>query len=83
MTVTIELPPEVEANLSAQAQAEGLALPQYVERLLRRQVRRLPDRSMSAEERAAAWVEAAKNLPPTPVLPDWAMSREGIYDDHD
>jgi hypothetical protein len=83
MTVTIELPPEVEANLSAQAQAEGLALPQYVERLLRRQVVPLADRSLSPEERAAAWVEAAKNLPRTPVLSDRAMSREGIYDDHD
>jgi hypothetical protein len=32
MTVTIELPPEIEAGLLAQAKAEGLPLSQYVQR---------------------------------------------------
>ena len=60
----------------AKAQAEGVPLPQYVSNFLRKHI-------LSPEERAAAWVESAKNLPRTPVLSDWAMSRDGIYDDHD
>lgn len=78
MTVTIDLPPEIEANLLAKAQAEGVPLPEYVTNLLRRH-----GEFLSPEERAAAWVESAKNLPRTPVLSDYAMSREGIYSDHD
>jgi hypothetical protein len=76
MTVTIELPPEIEASLAAKAQAQGLPLPTYVTNLLRKVV-------LSPEERAAGWRESAKNLPPTPTLSDEAMSREGIYSDHD
>ena len=78
VTVTIELPPEIEANLVAKAQAEGVPLPQYVANLLRKH-----SEFLSPEERAAAWVESAKDLPRTPVLSDYAMSREGIYSDHD
>jgi hypothetical protein len=37
MTVKLELPPEVEAGLLAQAQASGLPLEAYVEQLLRQQ----------------------------------------------
>jgi hypothetical protein len=76
MTVTIELPPEIEASLVAKAQAEGLPLSQYVTNFLRKNI-------LSPEERAAAWRESAKNLPPTPTLSNEAMSREGIYSDHD
>ena len=38
MTVTIQLPSDIEADLVAQARDHGLELPQYVERLLRGQV---------------------------------------------
>jgi hypothetical protein len=78
MTVTIELPPEIEASLVAKAQAQGLPLPEYVTDLLRKH-----SVVLSPEERAAGWRESAKNLPPTPTLSDDAMSRDGIYSDHD
>jgi hypothetical protein len=35
MTVTLELPPDVEAGLMAQAQASGLSLEAYLEYLLK------------------------------------------------
>jgi len=38
---------------------------------------------MSPEERSAAWIEAAKDLPHTPPLSDEAISRESMYSDHD
>jgi hypothetical protein len=76
MMVAIELPPEIEASLMAKAQAEGVPLPQYVSNFLRKHI-------LSPEERAAAWVEATKNLPRTPPLSDEAISRENLYPDRD
>ena len=37
MTLTVEVPPDVEAGLLAQAQAQGLDLSHYVENVLRRE----------------------------------------------
>jgi hypothetical protein len=76
MTVTIEVPADIEASLAAKAEALGLPLPEYVTNLLRKSI-------LTPEERAAAWRESAKNLPPTPTLSDEAMSRDAIYSDHD
>ncbi len=81
MTVMIELPPEIESSLVAQAKAQGVALPRYVEQLLRE---RVPGRivgELSPPERAAAWRESVKGLPHTPPLSDEAISRESIYGD--
>ena len=38
MNVTLNLPPDVEAGLLAQAQAEGLAVSEYVQNLVRGQL---------------------------------------------
>lgn len=38
MTVTIELPPDIEAGLLAQARAEGLDVADYVQNLVHRQI---------------------------------------------
>ena len=38
MTVTIELPPDIEAGLLAQARAEGLDVANYVRNLIRKQI---------------------------------------------
>ncbi len=38
MTVTIELPPEIEAGLIAQAQAEGLGVADYLQNLVRKEI---------------------------------------------
>lgn len=81
MTVTIDLPPDIEADLVAQAQAQGLALPQYLEHLLREQIPARAVTSLSPIERAAAWRESVKDLPYTPPLSDDAISRENIYRD--
>jgi hypothetical protein len=79
MTVTIELKPEIEAGLAALAAAHGLALPQYVQRVLENQV--TPGRAtMSPAERAAAWRASTAGLPLRPPLSDEAISRASIYD---
>ncbi len=79
MAITIELPPEVEAGLSAQAKAYGVPLPRYLQLVLQNQVPARPGPTLSPAQRAAGWREAAKGLPHTPPLSDEAISRENVY----
>ena len=78
MTVTIELAPEIEAGLVALAKAQGLGLPQYVERVLTEQIS-VQTGPLSPAERAAAWLASTDGLPLTPPLSDEAISRENMY----
>jgi len=91
MTVTIELPADIEAGLLAQAQAEGLDVSDYVRNLVREQVAAKaanavssrPAHDLPPEEwvrRFEAWV--GSHAGNTVVLPDDAMERESIYGDH-
>jgi hypothetical protein len=92
MTLTIELPADIEAGLLAQAQAEGLGVSEYVRNLVHKQVATRgsvgadssrPGRDLPPEEwvhRFEAWV--ASHAGNTVVLPDEAMERESIYGDH-
>jgi hypothetical protein len=83
MTVRIELKPEVEANIAAQAQARGLSVEDYLQRVIEDQAGvqpndpGYPERLMRALDRLA---EMGKDLPP---LPSSALTRESIYQDHD
>jgi hypothetical protein len=81
MTVTIQLPPDIEADIVAQAQAQGLDLAQYVEHVLREQVPPRASATLSPAQRAEAWRQSTRGLPHTPPLSDDAISRESIYDD--
>lgn len=81
MTVTIQLPSDIEADLTAQARAHGLDLPQYVEHVLRERVPARTSSALSPAERADAWRESTRGLPRTPPLSDDAISRESIYGD--
>lgn len=78
MTVTIELAPDLEAGLAALAKAQGLGLPQYVQRVLKEQVSSQTG-GLSPAERAAAWLSSTEGLPLTPALSDEAISRESMY----
>ena len=85
MTLTIELSPEREAVLQAQARALGLSIEEWLLHLAEQQT---PSASFAhlqktdPEEwgrRFRAW--AGSHDPNTPVLSDEAMSRESIYPD--
>jgi hypothetical protein len=80
VTITIELPPEIEAGLAALAAEHGLALPQYLRRLLEEQVPARKAAPLSPAARAQLWRDSAKGLPHTPPLSDEAVSRESFYD---
>jgi hypothetical protein len=82
MGIQVELNPEIEAELKARAERDGLSLSQYVQRILEQQVPVLPSEStLTPEERARAFQDWAENFPyrrNTPLSDD-AISREAIY----
>ncbi len=80
MTVTIELPPEVEAGFAALAAKQGVALPDYLLHLLEEWMPPRKSASLSPDERARLWRKSSKGMPHTPPLSDEAVSRESFYD---
>ena len=83
MTVTLKLKPEVEAGLLAQAQASGMTLEEYLLSMVEGAVLLKAQESSSAEERAAAFEAWSAGHRPTPLLSDYAVSREAMYEGHD
>ena len=80
MTVILNLKPEVEARVVAQAQASGMALEEYLLSVVEGVVMSAAQISLSTEEWVAAfraWAEGHRN---SPLLSDYAISREGIYE---
>jgi hypothetical protein len=84
MTVRLNLTPEIEAGLLAQAQAEGLTLEQFLDRAVRSLAQpdtpAIPQDSEEWTRSFDAWVHShdQDNLP---ILSDEAISREFIYRD--
>ena len=60
MSVKIELPPEIEANLAAQAAAQGIPLPEYLRHVLEEQASAGAGNSLLPEERATVWRESVR-----------------------
>ena len=55
MTITLNLKPEVEAGLSAEARAAGMTLEDYLQQLVEREFSSEPIESGSAGESGAVW----------------------------
>ena len=83
MIITLDIPPEIEANLVAEAQARGLSLEAYVKELLQQRVRgRLAAdsaRRMTYEEWECDFEAFIDSFPQQPLLSDPAVSRDSIY----
>ncbi|HEV3039834.1 MAG TPA: hypothetical protein VHA33_18855 [Candidatus Angelobacter sp.] len=77
MTVTLTLKPEVEAGLQAQAQTQGVSLEEYILSMVEGAVLPAMQRTLSPEERAAAYEAWSASHRPTP---DFAVSRESMYE---
>jgi hypothetical protein len=77
MTLTIDLKPEVEAGLAAQARAKGVSVAEYVRSLLEQFAQSVSQ--MTGEQRVHALHEWAKGFPQVPPLSDEAISRESLY----
>ena len=80
MTLTLELPPEIEARFVAEAQAQGVPIDEFLKAYLIQHAPPVVSRDMSAEEwerQFRAWAESHdRSIPP---LSDEAVSRESIY----
>ena len=84
MAITLNLPPEVEARLAAQARALGLQLNAYVQTLLQQQAAmEHSGETINLEQFEAELDALARGSDELPYLPAEALRRESIYQDHD
>ena len=83
MTIQIELNPEMMERLAAEAEAQGLALEEYAERLLREAIATNgePRGQLSVEELHAMLSAIAKGSEKLPNVPTSAFTRESFYED--
>ena len=79
MSVKIDLPPEVEASLAAQAAALGISLDEHLRHVLEERASAPRSKPMTPEERATFWRDTAGGLRGTKPLSEEAISRESIY----
>ncbi len=78
MTLTVQLTPQTEASLLAQARAQGVPLDVYVQSVVEETA--LPSApAISDEEFEAALDELAEGSENLPILPPEAYTRQGIY----
>jgi len=84
MAITLNLPPEVEESLAAQARALGLQLNSYVQSLLEQQAgMRRSEQAPNLEQFEAELDALAQGSDKLPYLPPAALTRESFYQDHD
>jgi hypothetical protein len=83
--MTVTLKPDLEEELKARAQAEGLSTEDFVNRELQKLIASAPSNSqLPAGERARLWREfIQKHSVGGPPLSDYAVSRESIYSRED
>lgn len=79
MTITVELPPELEEQFLAQANSRGLSLDAYLMDCLTRSTQQLTSAHQSPSDLDRILDEAADLVPAAQPLSDFAMSRESIY----
>ena len=83
MTLRLELNPEVEANLVAQAEARGVPLDAYLQRVIEDLGRSRPSPSTSLNDMRRTLDMLADMGRGLVQLPPSAFTRESIYRDHD
>jgi len=84
--MTVTLKPDLEEQLTARAQAEGLTAEEFVNRELERLVANSNSRSnLTPKERVRRWHEwpDSHDYIKAPPLSDEAISRESIYRDRE
>jgi hypothetical protein len=84
MTLSLELKPDVEARLTAQARARGVPLRAYLQSVLEDLAREGANRPASSLQDLRATLDALVGMgKDLPHLPSSAFTRESIYRDHD
>ena len=80
--MSLNLNPDIEAQLIGLAQASGVSVEDFLRHVVeekRAHVKTGSDDSLSPAERAKQWRDAVRGLPETAPLSDEAISRESIY----
>ncbi len=84
MTITVEISPETAAELAGRAASQGRSLESYAASLLEEAASVLNKVPPLTEARIEDAIRTmAKYSPQIPALPDSALTRESIYQDHD
>jgi hypothetical protein len=85
VTIQLELNPEMAARLATEAEACGMALEEYAQRLLQEAIDSMPRRrSRASQEEFRCFMDAlASKAPNVPELRAETFSREMIYGEHD
>ena len=86
MTVTLELEPEVEEQLEAQARESGLSVKGYLEKRVKEMIGASDSRpAKTPQERLRLWREflSSHGDIKAPPLSDEAISRENIYSERE
>ena len=84
--IQVQLSPEVEARIQAEARAQGIEAASYLKILIEKAVRANPGASRqagTARDMHAFFEAMAANSDKIPQLPDEAFTRESFYQDHD
>lgn len=83
MTIHVELNPETEEQLVAEARAQGMPLEKMAERLLREALasRSLPQGNLSVDEFHLMLKSLAAGSEELPNLPTESFTRESFYED--
>ena len=84
MTITVDIRPEVQAELARQAAAQGRAIEAYAASLLE-EAAHLPAgvSRLNRDQLENTLREMAQFSHKIPALPDEAFTRESLYQDHD
>ena len=81
MTVALDLKPETHAGLLALAETAGISVEEYLRAMVEGAVLAQPRKTLSPEERSAAFEAWSAGHEHTPLLSDFAVSRESMYED--
>lgn len=85
ITITIDIKPEIEAEIVTQAAARGMDVPAYAATLLEEAAHRpsAGPKRLSLVQFEKTLDEMAQFSHKIPSLPDEAFSRASLYQDHD
>ena len=84
MTLIVDIPDELMGKIAAEARVLGLDLPTYAATLIEQAARPVPGvNRLTKQELEETLDEIAQFSNKIPLLPDEALSRESLYQDHD
>ena len=83
MNLTVDIKPEVKAELGRQAAAQGVNVEIYAAGLLEEAAHITAPKTLSQEQLDQTLQELGQYSQKIPLLPDEAFSRESLYQDHD